>query len=565
MSTTFRAHRITVVTLLGLALGLAAIFSAGLRTAESAPNPQSARGEATSILVSFETGASPAAIEALLRNNAAEQVDALPALGIRILRVPPGKDPETFAQIFAKNPLVRFAEPNQLVEPGVVPNDPNYGNAWHLPKIEAPAAWDIAKANGVLVAVCDTGVNGGLPDPAPVLRGDLGWNTASNNSDWSPIAGHGTLVSGAVAAATNNGIGVAGVAWGAQVIPVRISNNTDGTAYVSDAVKCIQYAADKGARVINLSYRMASYSAIDSAAAYARQRGAVTLVAAGNEGSQLNWPDFPNFLAVSATTWDDSRAGYSSFGTYVDVAAPGTSIQTTYVTGGYGGASGTSMAAPVAAGIVALIFGANPNLSASAAEAILLQSADNIGSANEFGAGRVNARAAVALASGAPAPTPTATSTPAPPTATPVPPTSTPVANAPAPTNTPATTNTPAPTNTPTATPTFAPTNTPAPEPEPVPSPVTDKFTGKVGGKKDPVSVSHVFVVQVEGPMSINLSYGGKANVGYTIYNSGGQAVAAGDASGSASARGGAPAGPYTVVVTAHSGQAAYTLTITHY
>jgi hypothetical protein len=320
---------------------------------------------------------------------------------------------------------------------------------------------------------------------------------------------------------------------------------------------------------------MASYSAIDSAAAYARQRGAVTLVAAGNDGIDPGWPDFPNFLAVSATTSSDARASFSNFGTYIDIAAPGHNIFTTHTTGSYLGASGTSLASPVAAGVVALIFGANPGLSPAGAESILLATATNIGSSTEFGAGRVNARAAVAMASGASTPTPAATAT-ATSTSTPVP-SATPTSTAtPNPTGTPPPTNTPQPTPTattppPTATPTNTPvpptpvpTNPPEPTPEPAPAPVTERFTGKVGGKKDPASLSHSFVVQVDGPMSINLTYGGKASVVYTVYNSSGQVVASSAGSG-VSALSGSPAGSYTVVVAAVSGQASYTLMVTHY
>jgi subtilisin family serine protease len=520
------------------------------KSATSAP-PLSA-GPADSVIVKFKSNASEQAIAALNASQATQQVDAIPALGMHVLRFPAGADAARVAAAYAKNPLVEFAEPNSLVTPDAIPDDPYYGSAWHLPKIEAPAAWDMAKANGVLVAVCDTGVEGTHPDLAPILRADLGWNAVSNNTDWSPIAGHGTLVSGAVAAATNNGTGVAGVAWGANVIPVRISNLTDGSAYTSDAVKCIQYAADKGARVINLSYRMAGYSSIDNAAAYARQRGALTFVAAGNDGIDPGWPDLPNFLAVAATTDLDTRPSWSSFGTYVDIAAPGISIYTTRIGGSYTWASGTSLASPVAAGVAALVLGANPGLSPGEVEQILRQSADDIGANGEdaeFGSGRVNARKAIEQAGGGSSPTPTPQ-----PTNTPVPmPTSTPVSTTtPMPTNTPAPTSTPAPTFTPTATPTTS-------------NVVTDTFSGKVGGKNQPASRSHTVTLRSDGPMTVTLSWGGKAKLQYTVYTAAGQAVQSGTTSGKASTVTTLPAGTYTVTVSALSGQASYTLTSSHY
>jgi len=538
--------RPAALSLLGVAL-FGAVSLISLKGAESAP-PASA-APADGLIVRFKAGASEQAIAALNDSQGAQQVDAIPALGLRVLRFPAAAAAGRAAAAYARNPLVEFAEPNALVVPDALPDDPYFSSAWHLAKIEAATAWDQAGAGGVLVAVCDTGVEGTHPDLAAVLRGDLGWNTADGSNNWAPIAGHGTLVSGALAAATNNATGVSGVAWGAAIIPVRISNLPDGSAYVSDAVKCIQGAADRGARVINLSYRMAGSSSIDSAAAYARQRGALTFVAAGNDGVAQPWADYPNFIAVGATTSSDLRASYSNTGSYVDIAAPGSNVYTTRAGASYGPASGTSLASPVAAGVAALVFGANPALSAADVEAILRQSADDLGAPgedDEFGAGRVNARKAVALAGGPgpqPAPTPIPTATPSPTaTATPAPGTPTPVPPTPTPTSSP----------TPTATPTS--TNL-----------VTDTFTGKVGGKTQPSSRTHTVTLRADGPMTVALSWGGKAKLRYTILNANGQTVQSGVQNGTATTLAMLPAGEYTVLVTSISGQATYTLTATHY
>ena len=509
-------------------------------------------GGSDTIIVKFNSHASEQAIAALNESQAVQHVEVIPALGLRVLRVRPGADAATVAKKYAQNANVEFAEVNALVAPEVVPNDPNYGLAWHLTTIEAPAAWDLAKATEVLVGVCDTGVEGSHPDLAPILRGDLGWNAVSNSGDWSPVAGHGTLVSGAVAAATNNATGVAGVAWGAAVIPVRISNLTDGNAYISDAAKCIQYAAEKGARVINLSYRMAGYSSIDAAAAYARQRGAVTLVAAGNDGVNAGWADYPNFLAVAATTSLDVRASYSNFGGFVDIAAPGSNIQTTKVGAQYGGSSGTSLAAPVAAGVVALIFGANPMLSPAQAETILRQSADDLGvpgEDDEFGAGRVNARNAVALASGgvSPSPTPIASATATPPNSS----TTTPTASS--------TIARPSPTPT-LAPPTPTGTATPAATPAPSRSLLTETFKGKLN-VKGASSRTHSVTVTADGPLDLKLSWTGKGNVTMKVMSASGALTS--QTVGPASLT--VPAGTYTVVVTVASGTASYQVTATHY
>lgn len=406
-----------------LALGLVLVsvltfvtLSRSSSTGEAAPAPMSNTGE---VLVKFKTRASERAIEALNASMATQQVDAIPALGVRVLRIPDSRGTGAVAQAYARNPLVQFAEVNSLVAPETIPNDPKYSNAWHLPKIQAPNAWDRARATGVLIAICDTGV-AAVPDLMPVLRSDLGWNAVDGTTNWTDSHGHGTQVAGAAAAATDNGLGVTGVAWGAQIIPVRISNLSSGSAYVSDAAKCINYAADHGARVINVSFLMAGSATIDSAGRYAQDRGAVTTVAAGNDGVNPGWPNYPGFLAVSATDQLDRVTTWSDFGSFVDISAPGNNIMTTRYDGTYWTATGTSVASPVGAGVLALIFGANPSLSAEQAQSILLASADDLGDVGSdpyFGGGRVNAQTAVsaALAAGpssSPTPNPTSTAGP---------------------------------------------------------------------------------------------------------------------------------------------------------
>jgi thermitase len=595
-------------------LALALLVATGGGT--TSPTPAHATGPTDSILVQFKAPASPQAIAALNASNAVEQVDAIPALGIRVLRVAPGQDPADVAERYNRHPLVEFAEVNANIAPADVPNDPHYGSAWHLPKIDASGAWAETKANGVLIAICDTGVEADHPDLAPVLRGDLGWNTASNNDDWSPIASHGTLVSGAAAAATNNATGVAGVAWGAEIIPVRITNQTNGSALVSDAAKCITYAADNGASAINLSYRMARYSTISNAGDYAKGKGALTFVAAGNDGIDPDWPKLPGFLAVAATTSSDTKASWSNYGDYVDIAAPGASIWTTRANGGYGTASGTSLASPVAAGVAALVFGASPTLGPSEVESILLASADDIGSSYQLGAGRVNAAAAVAMAGGGSEPEPESTPEPTPEPAPEPEPT-------PEPDTTPPTVSITSPDEGATVEGTVwvivsatddvgvtkvelyvngtlhgTKTGTPydftwdsttvadgshtltarafddagnvgqATRNVTVANVVEDQpietvFSGSVGGngRNHAISETHTVNVTVEGPMGVDLSWGGNASLTVTVLDASGEVVM--DGSGPASIS--ATSGTYTFVVTSLDRRANYTLTVSHY
>ena len=302
-------------------------------------------------------------------------------------------------------------EPDDLVEPvgkpsnpsnSLKPNDPNYKKQWHLPKIQADRAWFRNKATNIVLGVCDTGVQADHPDLVNSLIPSLGYNTADNTTNWSPVANHGTMVAGTMAATTNNSLGVAGVAWGAKIIPVRITNSVDGWAYTSDAAECITYLADRGAKAANISYRMAQYSAIETAAQYGLSRNMITVLSAGNDGVDPGWADFPSFLAVSATNSSDGLASFSSYGTYVDLAAPGVNIYTTNTSSSYSYVNGTSFSAPIVVGTIGMMYGANPNLSAAQMTAILLASTDDLGPVGEdiyFGRGRVNVYKAVYNAS----------------------------------------------------------------------------------------------------------------------------------------------------------------------
>lgn len=352
------------------------------------------------LVVKFKPGADDAALSRLAAANGATDVRTV-AGGLHVLRLRNGGDVAAAVAGYRNSDLVAYAERDALVSPVSTPNDPDFAREWHLNAIEAPAAWDLASASGVLIAVCDTGVASTQPDLAPVLRADLGHNSVDGSANWAPVTNHGTLVAGAAAAAGNNGVGVAGVARGASLLPIRITNRSDGSASVSDAAACITYAADHGARVINLSFEMAGSAAIGDAARYAESKGALTFVGAGNNGINPGWTDLPNVIAVGATESGGTHAAYSNFGSFVDISAPGTGIMTTWPDGHYDMASGTSFASPVAAGVAALIFGANPNLTAAQARDILYSTADDLGSAGRddyFGVGQVNARRAVVAA-----------------------------------------------------------------------------------------------------------------------------------------------------------------------
>jgi hypothetical protein len=352
------------------------------------------------ILVQPRAGLPEVEIEKILHQAGGKAIGRLRNLGIHIVQVAPQSE-DAVARSLSRNPHIKFAEKDMLVEPTeYIPNDPQYEQAWHLPKVLAPLAWELASAQGITIAILDSGVNTTHLDLAS--QAVPGWNSVSGNTETADINGHGTKVAGAAAAATDNGIGIASIGFGANIMPVRITNRSDGYAYWSDIARGLTWAADNGADVANISYSATNSSSISSAAQYMRNKNGVVVVAAGNDGTNPGWSDNPAMISVSATTSSDNKASWSNYGSYIDVAAPGAGIRTTTNGGGYGAVSGTSFASPVAAGLVALIMGANPNLTPDEIENILEVSADDLVTGSDwhayYGHGRINAAAAVQMA-----------------------------------------------------------------------------------------------------------------------------------------------------------------------
>jgi len=319
--------------------------------------------------------------------------------GVLVLQLPNAVSAEAVALAMSHHPDVEFAEVDNFVPPSLIPNDPLFPSEWHLSKISTPAAWDQSTGySGLIVAVLDTGVDGTHPDLVSEMV--AGWNMFDNNSNTADVYGHGTNVAGTIAAAGDNASGVAGVIWNARIMPIRISDLA-GYATYSAAAQGLTWAADHGARIANISYEMSTSSAVISAAQYFQNHGGVVTIAAGNAGSLLSAADSPYVLTVSASDPQDLLASWSNRGSIIDVAAPGVGIYTTMRGGGYSGVSGTSFAAPVTAGVAALVLSANPNLTGAQALNIVKASADDLGAAgwdSLYGTGRVNAASAVALA-----------------------------------------------------------------------------------------------------------------------------------------------------------------------
>lgn len=401
--TSFRSNRAVAATAsaddarrtfnkLFLASAVALALSAGC-AADAWSAPQKVEGR---LLVQTKAGLSDAELDKALESHHGKAIGHVRQINLHIVEVPPQAE-DGIARALTHNPHIKFVERDMLVEAEeVIPNDPNYSSAWHLPKIQAPTAWDSNQGDGVIIAILDTGVDATHPDLSAKLV--PGWNAVSGNTDTSDIQGHGTKVAGAAAAITNNSLGVAGVAGAARIMPIRITNDSSGYAYWSDIARGLTWAADQGARVANISYEATNSSSIASAAQYLQSKGGVTVVAAGNSSTDPGYSDSPYMISVSATDSNDAKASWSNFGYFVDVAAPGVSIWTTTKGGGYGAASGTSFASPVTAGVVALMMTANASLSPATFEQVLESTAKDLGSAGwdtYYGYGRVEAAAAV--------------------------------------------------------------------------------------------------------------------------------------------------------------------------
>lgn len=348
------------------------------------------------LLVAPRAGLSDREFDKVLKSQNARSRGRFSQGDTHIIELPDGADEVRAMAALKKDRRLKYVELDMAVLPTASVSDPAYSQSWALPKIQAPAAWDGANGSGVIIAVLDTGVDGSHPD----LQANMvpGWNIFDNNADTSDVHGHGTAVSGTAAMAGNNGAGSAGVAWGAKIMPVRIAG-LDGYAYFSTIAQGVTWAADNGAKVVNISYGVSGSATVQSAAQYLRNKGGVVVVSAGNSGALDSTVAHDALLSVAATDSADARASFSTYGSFVDLAAPGVSIYAPTRGGGYGNWSGTSFSSPITAATVALMMSANSALSAADVDSILKSTAADLGAAGfdqYFGYGRVDAARAVA-------------------------------------------------------------------------------------------------------------------------------------------------------------------------
>jgi thermitase len=358
----------------------------------SQPAPAYAPGE---ILVKFKLAVGALGAQNTLAAQGLQVTGAIQSIDVLKVTVEPGQELETIARL-QREPGVLYAEPNYIAFAfDTIPNDPLYGNQWGLPKINGPAAWDItAGSSDVIIAVVDTGIDLDHPDLSCPGKLMTGKNFVSPGSPPDDDHGHGTHVAGIASACTNNAIGVAGVAWGARLLPVKVLKS-DGFGTYDALASGITYAVDNGADIINLSVGGAGNSStLSDAVQYANNRGRLVVAATGNSNGPVYYPAaYPEAMAVAATDSFDQRLGFSNYGPETDIAAPGGGIYSTLI-GGYGSLSGTSMATPHVAGLAALIWSLKPDLPHDQVRNIIQATAVDLGTPGKddfFGYGRINA------------------------------------------------------------------------------------------------------------------------------------------------------------------------------
>jgi thermitase len=307
-----------------------------------------------------------------------------------------------FIEKLRTSQLVKYVEPEAKMEAFYTPNDPDWSQQWGPRKIEADTAWNTtAGSSDVLVAVVDTGIDYTHADLAANYV-PLGYDWANNDTDPMDDNGHGTHCAGIIAAKIDNGLGIAGLAQ-AHIMAEKVLDFT-GRGSDSSVAQGIIHATDQGAKIISMSLGSPEDSEVlRDAVQYAYDHGVLIIAAAGNSyNDDRHYPAaYDEVIAVSATEMDDSRAYFSTFGHWVDIAAPGIDIYSTLPGNSYGNESGTSMACPHVAGVAALAWSTYTNCNANQIRWVLEHTLDEFDyegfDSMYYALGRVNARKAVGL------------------------------------------------------------------------------------------------------------------------------------------------------------------------
>lgn len=289
----------------------------------------------------------------------------LSKLGVFVVEVPV-EELEARRVLLLNLSGVEAVEPERWVSAtDTIPNDPGFANQYGLTAIRAPQGWDLATgSSSVVIAIVDSGVDYGHTDLTGKLTAGHNFVACPNSALPCPFLpqddyGHGTHAAGIAAALTNNSTGVAGVSWGAQVMPVKVLNSFGNGTYENVAAGIV-WAVDHGAQVINLSLGGINPSAVlESAVLYAYSNNVLLVASSGNQSSpNVLYPArYPQVVAVGASNMSNLPASFSNYGPQVDLAAPGENIYSTWIGNSYQLRTGTSMSAPYVSGLAAVLFG----------------------------------------------------------------------------------------------------------------------------------------------------------------------------------------------------------------
>ena len=348
--------------------------------------------------------------KAFAAHGAVEESE-IPQLRVHVLRVPEQAIDKVRAALMNSGQF-EFVERDGIASATAMPLDPMLPSQWHHYKIDMPGAWlTTMGSTTVPIAILDGGLDGTHPDLGSKMI--PGYNFVNLSMDTPDLTGHGTKVAGSAAAVTNNNLGVSGVAAYNPIMPIVVMDASNYASY-SNIARGINYAADKGVRIINISITGTTSSlTLQSAVDYAWKKNAVVFAAAGNANTTA--PGYPaacdKVIAVGSTSSADTRSAFSNYGTWIDVVAPGEAILTTTAGGSYAAVSGTSFASPITAGVAALMLSVKPGLNATQLSDLIRSSSVDLGAPGfdeEFGSGRVDAhRAVLAALQATAAPTPT--------------------------------------------------------------------------------------------------------------------------------------------------------------
>lgn len=433
----------TIVLLLALFLVAAAVFVLRTKSQVSAEGRSDfIKGE---VLVKFKASANQEEIGAVHQKLGGRVKDTIAGINVQVVDVGRKNIGETISA-YSRERLVEYVEPNFIA--AALTNDNYFDNQWALNNtgqqtcntagticttgtadadIDAPEAWEIATGSSeVKIAILDSGIDQSHPDLAGKIKAEVNFTTSPTEDD---NYGHGTHVAGTAAANTNNLIGVAGVGYNSSLMNVKVLGD-DGYGPYSWIAAGITWAADNGADIINMSLgNNIKSSTLEDAVNYAWDQGLVIVAAAGNSANpSKTYPAYyENCIAVAATNNNDVKASFSSYGSWVDVAAPGENVYSTFPdhpfylqavykrSNNYDFGSGTSMSTPHVAGVAALVWAQEPALSNQEVRTRIEQTADAVpGTGSYWTWGRVNACNAVGGNCSGSAPTPTPTPEPTP-------------------------------------------------------------------------------------------------------------------------------------------------------